>query len=69
MENEKKLMKKNFIWNIIGSGVNAFTSLFFMIIVTRINGINDAGIFTFAYATASFLNIIGIGKYCFRSSP
>lgn len=56
---DKNLLKKNFIWNIIGSGFTAFNSLFFMIIVTRINGINNAGIFTFAYATASFLNIIG----------
>ena len=57
---DSKLMKKNFIWNIIGSGFTAFNSLFFMIVVTRINGIYDAGIFTFAYSTACFLYMIGI---------
>ena len=31
--------RKNFIWNVLGTGLNAFNSLFFMIIVTRINGI------------------------------
>lgn len=43
---------KNFIWNSIGSIVFGFTSLFFMIIVTRINGIEEAGRFTFAFANA-----------------
>lgn len=52
--------KKNFIWNILGTGLNAFTSLFFMITVTRINGVNDAGIFTIAYATACIIYVIGI---------
>lgn len=54
------LMRKNFFWNIIGSAFNAFNSLFFMIIVTRINGVDTAGIFTFAFSTALLLYIIGI---------
>ncbi len=53
-------MKKDVFWNTLGSGINAFNSLFFMIIVTRINGIDDAGIFTFAFSTASLFNVIGI---------
>ena len=52
--------KKNFIWNMIGTTINAFNSLFFMIMATRINGINDAGIFTFAFSTALLFNIIGV---------
>ena len=36
--------KKNFIWNLIGTTFNAFNSLFFMVIITRINGLEDAGI-------------------------
>lgn len=52
--------RKNFIWNILGTGFNAFNSLFFMIVVTRINGVNDAGIFTIAFSTACILNIIGV---------
>ena len=59
MEKEKQF-KKNFIWNIIGTGFNAFNSLLFMIIVTRINGINDAGIFTLAFSTACITYVIGI---------
>lgn len=52
--------RKNFIWNIIGTGFNAFNSLFFMIAVTRINGVENAGIYTIAYSTACILYMIGI---------
>lgn len=52
--------KKNIIWNIIGATSNAFNSLFFSIIVTRINGVNDAGIFIYCFATACILYVIGI---------
>lgn len=57
---EKNNLRKNFIWNVIGTTFNAFNSLFFMIIVTRINGINDAGIFTFAFSTACLFYVIGV---------
>ncbi len=52
--------KKNILWNIIGATTNAFNSLFFSIIVTRINGVNDAGIFIYSFATACLLYVIGI---------
>ena len=45
--------KKNIIWNTIGAGANAFTSLILAILVTRINGADTAGVFTYAFATAS----------------
>ena len=66
MTNEKKLFLKNFIWNIMGTGLNSFNSLFFLIIVTRVNGINDAGIFSIAYSTALILYTIGLysGRLC-----
>ena len=51
--------KKNFVWNILGTGFNAFNSLFLMIIVTRINGLDQAGIFTIAFSTACILYVIG----------
>ena len=57
--------KKNVIWNIIGASANAFNSLFFAIIVTRINGIDNAGIFTFCFATACMLYCVG--NYCGRT--
>lgn len=53
------MIKKNFIWNTIGSTLNSFTSLFFLIIVTRLNGVSDAGIFTFAFSFAMLVQVIG----------
>ena len=54
-----KNLKKNTIWNIIGTGINAFVSLFFMIIATRINDVYEAGIFSFAFSVATLFNVIG----------
>ena len=57
--------KKNFLWNVVGSTFNSFTSLFFMIIVTRIYGGTIAGIFTFAFSFASLMQVVG--NYAGRS--
>lgn len=57
MENN---LKKNFILNSIGAVLYSFTSLFYMIIATRIVGTNDAGLFTFAFSTANLLQVVGI---------
>ena len=56
----KQNLRKDFFWNTLGSGINSFNSLFFLIIVTRINGISDAGIFTLAFSTANLFYIIGV---------
>ena len=63
MKNEN--LKKDLLWNLIGSLFNACTSFFFLIIVTRINGVEKAGVFTFAFANACLLQVIGI--YATRS--
>src|SRR5574344_555984 len=52
--------KRNFIWNFLGVSINSFNSLLFLIIVNRINGSNDAGIFTYAYSLISLLFFIGV---------
>lgn len=54
-----KTEQKNVVWNAIGSTTNAFISLVFAIISTRINGIEDAGIFSFGFATACILFVLG----------
>ena len=56
----KNNLKKNFIWNSVGSIIYSFTSLFYMIISTRVLGIDKAGIFTFAFSTANILQVLGI---------
>lgn len=49
----KNNIKKNIVWNSIGSFIQAFNSLFFMVIVTRINGINVAGYFSYAFVISN----------------
>ena len=56
---ERLNFKINFIWNVLGTGLNSFNSLFLMIIVTRVNGVNDAGIYAIAFSTACVLYVIG----------
>ena len=55
----KNNLKKDLFWNSLGTTFNSFNSLFFMIIVTRINGVNDAGIFTLGFSIACLFYIIG----------
>lgn len=55
--------KKNFIWNVIGLSFSAFISLFLLIVVKRINGIDKAGIFTYAFSLSCLFFIIS----CFYS--
>ena len=66
MDTGKKDFLKNFIWNSLGTGINSFNSLFFLIIVTRINGLEIAGIFSIAYATATILYTLAMysGRLC-----
>lgn len=56
----KNRLSKNFIWNTIGSTLNALSSLVILIIITRMNGLNNAGIFSLTFAVASILFVIAI---------
>ena len=56
----KDNLKKEFFWNTLGSGLASFVSLFFMIIVTRINGTNVAGVFTLTFASALMFYALGL---------
>ncbi len=48
-------LKKDFIWNLIGTTLNSFTSLFYMMIVARINGLGDSGTFSYAFSFACLM--------------
>ncbi|MBR3332281.1 polysaccharide biosynthesis C-terminal domain-containing protein [Candidatus Saccharibacteria bacterium] len=56
----RKNNTKNFIWNAIGLTFNSFNSLFFLIAVRYINGVDVAGIFTYAFALCALFYIISI---------
>ena len=42
--------KRDFVWNLIGTSINSFNSLFFMIVINHINLKSEAGVFTYAYS-------------------
>ncbi len=50
--------RKNFIWNVVGLSFNSFISLFLLIIVKRINGLDTAGIFTYAFSLSCLFFIL-----------
>lgn len=52
--------RKNFIWNTLGAGLNAFHSPLFLMIVSRVLGIRTAGFFTLAFTTSLLLSNIGL---------
>ena len=56
---KQSITKKNFLWNFIGSTLNGFNSLFFMIIITRVNGVDDAGRYTLLFSLACLFYMIG----------
>ena len=61
---DKNIERDSFLWNMIGSMLMAFQSVIMLMILTRVLGLADAGIFTIAFANANlFLNI---GKYGMR---
>lgn len=57
---EQNNMKKNAIWNTIGVTLNSFMSLFFLVIINRINGIDVGGIFSYAFSVSCLLFIVGV---------
>lgn len=52
-------MKKDYFWNTLGTSATNFISLLLMIVVTRINGIEATGVFTFCFAFACIFFMIG----------
>ncbi|MEG0959391.1 MAG: hypothetical protein RSC93_12970 [Erysipelotrichaceae bacterium] len=50
---------KNVLWNVIGISINSFYSLFLVIFITRFNGIDASGQFSFAFYIASMFQTIG----------
>lgn len=57
--------KRNFIWNMIAGIINASEAVILLAIITRTNGIYDAGILTVAFAVANLLS--SIGKFGIRN--
>lgn len=57
--NTKDITKSSYIWNMVSALVYAGQSAIVLMVITRTNGLADAGIFSIAYAVASLLYFIG----------
>lgn len=53
------VQKKAYLWNMVGSICYSLSSFYYMILVTRICGVEEAGVFSLAFATAQLLLTIG----------
>ncbi|MDR3364257.1 MAG: oligosaccharide flippase family protein [Clostridiales Family XIII bacterium] len=53
-------LRKDYFWNTIGTSANSFLSLLLLIVVTRINGIADSGIFNLCFMAAVLFYTIGM---------
>lgn len=56
--------RDSYVWNMIASLLQSFQSVIMLMIITRVVGLSDAGVFTIAYANANLFVIIG--KYGVR---
>lgn len=63
--NKEKNVKKAFLWNMIGSSCYSVSSFLYLMVVTRICGVELAGFFSLSYATAQLL--LTIGRYGMRT--
>lgn len=57
--------KKDYLWNMIGSICYSGTSFFYLLFVTRICGVYEAGVFALAYSTAQLF--LTVGRYGVRA--
>lgn len=61
----KTATKRDYIWNTAAGLLNASEAVLLSMLVTRVTGLEDAGILTIAFATANLLG--AIGKYGVRN--
>lgn len=62
---DNNIMKKSAIWNLLSSIEYSVQSAILLLIVTRVNGLFDAGVFTIAYTLTQMMATIG--SYGMRS--
>jgi O-antigen/teichoic acid export membrane protein len=59
LKKTKNVPRSTYLWNMINAMVAAVQSAVILAVITRTNGIEDAGIFSIAYAVASLMLFIG----------
>lgn len=62
---QEKTIKRDYMWNMIGSICYSLSSFYYLMMVTRICGVVDGGVFALAFATAQLL--LTFGRYGMRT--
>lgn len=62
--NSKNKIKSAYQWNAFATLLNAFQTVFILLLISRMDPVMDAGIFTIAFAIANLM--LTIGKYGIR---
>ena len=57
--NKKAIGKRDYFWNMVGSVCYSGSSLYYLLLVTRICGVEEAGVYSLAFATSQLLLTIG----------
>lgn len=57
--------KQSVFWNMMSSGLNSVVSMLLLWVVTRVNGVFDAGIFSLGFSTSQMM--LTIGNYGMRN--
>ena len=58
-EKSNNVMRDSYIWNTLSASIYAMQSAIVLIVITHTTGLEDAGIFSIAYAVASLMYYIG----------
>lgn len=53
------IYRKNVLWNVVAGIINAAEAVIIVAVVSRVNGLKDAGILTFAFSVANLLMTVG----------
>lgn len=62
---EKEIEQQSVFWNMMSSGLNSIVSMLLLWVVTRINGVFDAGIFSLGFSTSQMM--LTVGNYGMRN--
>lgn len=55
----KNISDKKFLWNMLGSLANAFSSMILLIIVNRVTNAYNGGLFSLGFSTAQMMTTVG----------
>ena len=57
--NSDNIVRDSYLWNVLSASIYAMQSAIVLIVITHTVGLEDAGVFSIAYAIASLMYYIG----------